>query len=72
MDLYFGLFCSLKMYTQKFLLFSFVQNVVLTPEKLQKLGVGVSKVAGKEAVLAWYNSYCVDEVRLFCVQSGMC
>ena len=53
-------------------MFSFVQNVVFTPEKMQKLHVRISEATGKEAVSAWYNSYCVDEGRLFCVQSGMC
>lgn len=44
----------------------------LDQKKMQNLDVRISEVTGKEAVCAQCNSYCVDEVRLFCVQSGMC
>lgn len=69
MVLYFGLSCSWKRHTQKYLLLSFVQNVAFTPEKNAKIR-GRNTWSDWESSVCQYYSYCVMKCSSFMHKVG--
>lgn len=69
MILYFGLSCSWKKHTQKYLLLSFVENVAFTPEKNAKIRCQ-NTWSDWESSVCQYYSFCVMKCSSFMCKVG--